>query len=142
MSPLQMRDNLSTLQEIGLVKQKNDHPSHILRGDYIRMLDNWSSHFDRRQIFVGFFDDIASNPEKIVTDILRFLEIDTTSFQYGDMLTTKKNVSIKREISEEIEQYLAQKYQPMLETLADKVGGHAVNWLAQANQIIEKSKVA
>src|SRR5580698_8351347 len=45
-------------------------------GDYLGQLRRWLSVFPREQIYVGFFESIAREPEKVFRDVLAFFGLD------------------------------------------------------------------
>ena len=137
-----MKNRIDSVQELEKIKAKIEHPAQSLRSDYVRIIDNWSSCFNHTQLFIGFFDDIISNPKKLVIDISQFLQLDTSKFEYANELTSPKNTSIKQEMPDEIEYYLAQKYYSTIEALVDRVGGYAPVWLQRAEHILKTVKPA
>lgn len=47
------------------------------RSDYLRMFNTLNGVFNREQIFVGYFDDVIKQPNKLVDDVCSFLNVDT-----------------------------------------------------------------
>ncbi|HEX3655835.1 MAG TPA: sulfotransferase [Pirellulales bacterium] len=52
------------------------HPWPSISGDYLGQLRRWRAYFPREQIFIGFFEQMISQPEKLVGDVLAFLGIE------------------------------------------------------------------
>jgi hypothetical protein len=48
------------------------------RGDYGRILANWSAVFARAQLFTGLHDDLSMRPCQLLTEIFAFLGVSTT----------------------------------------------------------------
>ena len=132
-----MKDRIDNIQSSEKIKAKIEHPSQCLRSDYLRIIENWSTHFKHDQIFISFFDDIIKNPKKLILDISSFLELDISKFKDSDALVSSKNTSIKKDIPNEIEYYLAQKYYASIESLAKRFGNSSSDWLQRAEEILK-----
>ncbi|MGH7884172.1 MAG: sulfotransferase [Thermodesulfobacteriota bacterium] len=118
-----------------MVKNFINSPQQILRSNYIGTINTWSKYFSKEQFFIGYYDDVNDNPEKLLVDILNFLAADRTYFsQYNNI---KINSSKEYIIPSEIRLYLAEKYHSQLEELAKMLGGHAETWLDEAEKIIQ-----
>lgn len=62
---------------------------YLARGLYYKQLKKLFEIFSKDQVYVGFFEDIVNNPQKLTKDIFKFLEIDqSVSVDYA-----KKNVT-------------------------------------------------
>lgn len=48
----------------------------LASGDYLGQLRRWMSVFPREQIYVGFYESIACDPESLLRDILAFLGVE------------------------------------------------------------------
>ena len=134
-----MKGRIDSIQSLEKIKAKIKHPSQHLRSDYLRIIKNWSTSFEHDQIFIGFFDDVIKNPKKLILDISKFLKLDISKFEYSDTLASPKNISIKRDIPDEIEYYLAQKYYASIESLAKRFDNPASDWLQRAEEILKKA---
>ena len=53
-----------------------DMPAVASRGDYLTCLKRWLRHFDRDQLWCGFLDEVAINPEPVLRGLFTFLEVD------------------------------------------------------------------
>ncbi len=51
---------------------------YIVQGEYGRILSTYYELFSKKQIYVGFTDDLEKNPERFIKDLLNFLEVDST----------------------------------------------------------------
>jgi hypothetical protein len=58
-----------------------------LRGDYLALLAPWQAAFPSQQLFLGFYDDLATRPRELLIDVFRFLgvstEVDWQQFPVG-----------------------------------------------------------
>jgi len=53
-------------------KSKNNS---MVRGDYLTCINNWLSVFPKNQLYIGFFDEIISQPKKILKEILKHIDV-------------------------------------------------------------------
>lgn len=62
----------------------------IRRGAYATMIDRWLSSFPRDQLFIGFFEDVAKWPRRVLVDIFEHLgvstEVDLDAFPTGERI--------------------------------------------------------
>jgi hypothetical protein len=105
-------------------------PLMILRGDYERTLENYLEFFDSSQILVCFYDAISRDPEALIRSITLFLGIHSFAANTVDAKTIV-NPSPKREMPEEIREYLLEEYAPMISRLSKRFGGYASTWEAR-----------
>ena len=87
------------------------------RGDYEKNLRNWYQVFPKEQIYIEYFENIISQPEQVITRILRFIGIqDVESYdQYG--LHKKINANKSGTMPAEVLELLIEKYSPLLKSL-------------------------
>lgn len=50
-------------------------PKHLAHAKYFENLQRWDKYFPRGQMFVGFFDELAAAPERLLTAIFAFLGV-------------------------------------------------------------------
>ena len=135
-----MRGKFTDIRNIRKIKRFIDSPDQSLRSDYVRTIGNWSACFPIDRIFIGFFDDVLLNPQKMLKDVFQFLGVDPETVSSADILTKPPNASKKMEMPAEIESYLAEKYCPELEKLSRLVGGRSIAWLEEARKILDKNR--
>lgn len=63
----------------------------ILNSQYYSNLSLWRAYFNPEQIFVGFFDELETNPENLLDSICRFLEVDPKKFPKTEKTHEPKN---------------------------------------------------
>ncbi len=51
-------------------------PYQLRCARYAEQCDHWSASLQPGHLFVGFFDDIATRPEELLLDVMRFLGVD------------------------------------------------------------------
>lgn len=111
------------------IKKFIDNPDQALRSDYMRTLNIWNACFSQEQFFIGFYDDILQNPEKLLSDIYAFFGVEALESGKTHCIRKKINLSTEQEIPHEIYDYLAEKYYPEIEGLSKRIGGYSTVWL-------------
>lgn len=103
--------------------------------NYLQTLENWNSFYPEEQIFVSFLEDIHFYPEKLLTKLYDFLEVDP---HFDPSLTGKKVHSRSTDrMPTSIAVHLAKRYREEIERLSERFGGYASWWLRCADQLIE-----
>ncbi|MBA3386966.1 MAG: sulfotransferase domain-containing protein [Chthoniobacterales bacterium] len=109
-----------------------DSPHQTLRSNYLRTLEIWERHFPSHQIFIGFYDEIAEQPAKILSAILQFLGCDPSLGMRMEQLQRRVHVSKEKEMPEAVHRYLAAKYYEDLVALAARFRRYPQHWLTVA----------
>lgn len=104
-------------------------PTNVLRGAYLRTLDNYLEYFPAEQILVGFYDAIARDPTGLIHGIADFLELPIEQGWHVDN-TKRVNASPWQPMPDAVRRYLAETYRPEIEALAERLGSYAQLWLA------------
>ena len=79
------------IDEIELIKENKintkdidaftlQHKSYVSRGLYLKQLELWTKAFDKKQFFITKSEDLFSSPQEICYDILRFLNINSSTY--------------------------------------------------------------
>jgi Sulfotransferase domain. len=71
-------------------KEWTDLPSVASRSNYLKTLSIWSSVFKEEQIYIGFYDQISSEPQKFLAGVLDFLGVASDAVTVQSI--HKKNV--------------------------------------------------
>ncbi|MCI0607232.1 sulfotransferase [bacterium] len=90
------RERFRDIDDLDQIKAFIDSPKQSLRGDYVRMIDVWSSVFSEAQLFIGFYDELVGNPQKLLSDVFDFLGVQPIT-------TPERKLSEKVNFSESIE---------------------------------------
>jgi len=106
------------------------------RGNYVGMIDRWTRHYDKSQLFIGFYDDIQENPAGLLKRILSFLGVDASEGSIPSSARTAVNAGIREPIPLHLHRHLASIYTPELIQLADRFGGYPSRWLQRCNSIV------
>jgi Sulfotransferase family len=114
---------------------------HTRRSDYLRTLDNWEGVFGRDQVFVGFLDEIQSEPADLLLRVYRFLGVAADESHIPAAVSAKVNTSPRQKsaIPERFRSHLAQMYLPQLEELSGRFGEPATGWLRRAEETLSSS---
>ncbi len=104
-------------------------PKQEKRSNYIEIIEKYTSVFPKEQLFIGFFDQIKEQPQKLVEEIVNFLGGDALQVVEYCHLENKNNVNKdKAVIPEHYLEELKRKYKPMMRELADAQNGHTIQW--------------
>ena len=99
------------------IKEFIDSPLQSSRGNYIQILENWTSCFPKEQIFIGFYDQIVNDSSSFIVKVCDFLGIDSHVLIDSKTLHKKLNVSLDLQMPNEIKEYLHVKYYEEIEYL-------------------------
>ena len=108
----------------------------VVKGDYIRTINNWKGHFPEEQFFIGFFDDIVQNPSGFLSDVFEFLGVESSEEYVTQLAFTQINASPYKEMPSEFRLFLANKYYSQTKTLSKMLGGHANQWLQDVEKLL------
>jgi hypothetical protein len=108
----------------------------LLRGDYVRTINNWQKKFSKAQFFIGFFEDIVHNPRQFLQTIFEFLGVDSSKEYITQIAFEKINPSPQREMPIEFRWRLANHYYSQIKTLSEMLGGYAIQWRKDAEKIL------
>jgi hypothetical protein len=118
------------------LRQMADSPGFLLRGDYVRTIRNWRNHLPEEQLFISFFDDIVQNPEGLLQSVFEFLGVDSSKTHITQRAYKRANISPSREMPTELRIHLAEHYYPQVKVLSEMLGGHAIQWRHDVEQIL------
>ena len=98
-----------------------------LRSDYLRTLGIWGQHFE---VLPVFFDDIGTDPRAVLSAVCAHvgLSAEPVLAKLGDQHPSKAPLG---EMSDRVREFLREKHRPMIERMADTMGGPARSWLEQ-----------
>lgn len=137
------RINNQTLDSLSLadVARMTNGKTFALRGDSVRGINSWRRCFPKEQLFIGFFDDISRNPQQLLLRIFEFVGVEASEEHLTSLVSEKVNPSPPKRIPTEIRLYLAERYYPQIKTLSDMLGGHADEWLKEAEELLKNEKL-
>ncbi len=106
-----------------------DSPEQQGRSDYLKTIRIWAEVFSKDQLFIGFYDDIVSEPELLLSKILNFIGAASDGATVQQILEVDRvNVSPEIEIPAEFSSYLHEKYDDEVRLVAKQLGGPAECW--------------
>jgi hypothetical protein len=108
----------------------------VLRSDYDRTIENFTSVFPKEQLLIGFYDAIIEAPEQLLQEVIQFLTSGTetekvlkNSWNAEDSNTKRVvNKSIELDCPPEVRALLKEKYHDMILGLANQYGGYFNKW--------------
>ena len=78
------------------------------RGDYAAIIREWSKRFPREQIYIGLYDDIVNEPQKLLTEVFDFLDVavptDWSSYPFSKKIFKGPEISLPARCSELLEE--------------------------------------
>jgi hypothetical protein len=112
-------------------------PGVVARSDYRRTLDSWGRHFPPDRFFVGFLEEVRSDPGALLSRIFRFLEVAA-----DDAVPTSEASRVIHEgkpdpIPAAIERELARTWLEDLRTLEARFGHPVTTWRERAERVLE-----
>ncbi|MDK9557290.1 sulfotransferase [Marinobacter sp. M216] len=146
----QVRDNGGSSRKNALfddesVMRKIRSPRLFARYSYARNLSNWMKYYDRSQIFIGFYEELANDPTELLSRVFQFLDVDDISSQLiGRTDVPKVNAArgMLGEIPRNARVVLAEMHADQVEKLAGMIQGHAVLWHEEIEEILNDPSVA
>lgn len=99
-----------------------------LRSDYERILDNWLSVFPREQVYITFFERISTEPEQLLREVCEHAGINPDIDWSGVPVRQKFNTNPSTTIPAEPLALLHERYDPMIERLAERFGAPVEAW--------------
>ncbi len=106
------------------------------RNDYPAILNHWGANYNSDQLFIGWCDDIVSAPQNTLDSIMQFLGLAPLCNENQSLVMARHNEAMSRGVPAGVVKELADIQRPNLVTLADTLGGHAVKWLAQCDELL------
>jgi hypothetical protein len=119
---------LSQESSIEEIKKFIDSKEQTLRGDYISIISNWSKVFPKEQLHICFYDEIQQNPQLFLNKIFNFLNIKPLLLE-EKILKQKVNISHFKDIPQEIQRHLNQKYKKDIIKISEIIGSYSKKWI-------------
>ncbi len=85
-------------------------------------IDTWRGFLSEGNTFIGFFDDIQKNPEKLLSDVFSFLGVENDTKYIGTLASERINSTEPTHIPLQYKQYLEELLKPELEKLEKRFG--------------------
>ncbi|WP_431124016.1 sulfotransferase domain-containing protein [Flagellimonas flava] len=112
----------------------------VLRSDYVRTIENFTSIFPKEQLLIGFFDAIVEAPEQLLEEVIQFISTSNDAEEAlnkswnADEAATKKvvNKSIELDCPPAVLALLKDMYHDMILDLANQYGGYFNKWYLES----------
>lgn len=98
------------------------------RSDYVAILDNWLPHFPRDQFFIGFFEELASDPQDLLLRLFKFLGAESSMRHIAKIAEKPVNAAARIDLPAAYEYELARLYEPQLATLKELFQPYPDRW--------------
>lgn len=110
-----------------------ESPEQSDRSAYLRTIDRWENAFSKKQVLICFYDDIVTQPENLLVEILDFLGASSDSTTIGTILQRGRvNVSPEIDMPANFQQFLHERYHNDLIELEARFGGPTKLWLEKS----------
>ena len=106
----------------------------LRRGRYSEIIDRWRMFYPADSFFLLYFDDLSENPERLVSDTLKFLGLGPMTEQMRNVLHVAVHKGQNMDIPDTLYLKLFELYEPELRLLARRYGGIAQKWLSNASR--------
>jgi len=100
----------------------------MLRGHYTTILDNWLSVYPKEQLYVGLFDDVVRQPEKLLTEVFTHLGVRTDVDWDAFPMRQVVHKGVGRPMPERFRAHLEEVYAPEIERLYERFGERVAHW--------------
>lgn len=115
-------------------------PNHLAHARYFENLSRWEKYFPKDQMFLGYFDDIANEPDRLLSAIFQYLGVTDATEYISQRSTEKIYVGDYPEIPRNIASKLAEIFIDDLERLHQHLGSpYTEKWLAQCQTLVENT---
>lgn len=122
------------IEEISDAKFRRHFIRSKERSDYPMILDRWLSVFPEKQLYVGFFEDIATCPKKLLSETFAHLgvtqNVDWKAFPYHQLI----NKGPRAPIPEKHRSFLEWMHAADIETLYRRFGSRVESWRCTLSQ--------
>lgn len=104
-------------------------------------LDRWLSHYNKSDIFIGFFEDLQQDPASLLSRVFSYLEVEDISSQLSQDATKRINRSggYIGAIPDAVKRELALIHHDQVDRLRKNVGSHSESWYEEIQTILKDS---
>lgn len=109
---------------------------------YADNLERWLSHYDKNDIFIGFFEELQQDPKSMLSRILSYLEVEDISSELSQEVTKRINRSggYIGTMPDEVKYEIALMHRDQIDRLRKHVKGYPEKWYEEIQTIIADSK--
>ena len=110
----------------------------LLNSHYLQNLANWEHFFPADQIFIGFFDELQTEPTKFLNKIIHFLNVDDLLIIPEEELKRPMNSGSHGKIPKEIELKYTQLLFNEIAGIHEKFNNdYTSQWLERAKNVLK-----
>jgi hypothetical protein len=129
---LQKKRNYESVAPSQFYAHFNSRLSRFM-GDYSKCIDNWLRFFPEEQLFLGYFEDVARRPKKLLQDVFVHLgvspDIDWKNVPFSQKVNVNKD---KIPMPREYYDHLYGMYAEKIENLYERLGNPIIKrWLKE-----------
>lgn len=114
--------------------------AQLIRGNYIKTINNYLSVFDKKQLLICFYDAISDNPKLLLKNIVKHIcgnkKVSFDNIDYK----IKVNISKKINFTDEINDYLKKMYHDEIKELSENYGGYFTKWYEETYNLKSTNK--
>jgi hypothetical protein len=118
------------------IRRHLDSPASQSRTAYMQTIETWEQSFPQARMLYLFYDDVLADPDAFLEKVCRFLGIQFQSSYFAGSRDAIFNRSVDLNMDARARAYLASKYHSEMAALHARFGGHASQWLAEAEVVL------
>jgi hypothetical protein len=100
----------------------------VRRGDYRRIIANWTKHFPAESLLIGFFEDVRSRPQELLARVLLHIGATVPSDWSGFPINRFFYTGPGKPIPPALRALLEGMYRADIEALHDEFGAAVASW--------------
>jgi hypothetical protein len=137
-----MRRNIARVP-LDEIYARIETPGFQLRCDYARTIRIWQSALGEDRVFIGYMEEIRTNPADLFDRVCDFLSIERASAEVLPHLAAGVNTTQKYNapMPPEVRRYLARSLMAKIEDSAALLGGYAERWVAHARSALNDDEI-
>lgn len=99
----------------------------LARSDYMHCLQIWEQFYPKDQIFIAFYEDVATNPTTVLQQVCQIIDIPYSD-TFFPHLAEPVHVGKQAEMPEEVYAFYKEHFRENIAFLAEHAGGYAQEW--------------
>lgn len=104
----------------------------VTRGDYLRVIEHWTSVFPAERLLVGFHEELRDDPKGLLARVFAHIgvtsDVDWARFPLSERILPHQAPEAAPAIPPRLEAFLRDFYRDDVRRLADALGGYAARW--------------
>jgi hypothetical protein len=116
-------------------------PDGRSRAGFGSNLSRWLEHFPRERLFIGFHEEIGSEPAEFLDRLCHFMAVDPFPPSLRTLTRDRINTSTRgNPMPPAVELFAAEHFRREAAVMADRVGGQAERWLARIDHVLQREQ--